>query len=188
MGRVGNRWGVDGPPEEAYGRVTDPSRYAELHTAGREVLDKLERRYAVTREVSTEPDRHGNDPALVVRLVPADPTAAALTIVFDAYPGLIVRMGRDSETSLPGCGCDACDETVEDCTEQLRLLMEALTAGTFGERLVREHGWCHERWYRAEGAGWSGLTPARGRQLRALRAMLPDGELRWTPWHKRGGR
>jgi hypothetical protein len=66
---VGDRWGVEGPPKEAYGRVTGQDCYAGLHTVGRELLDKLERRYAMTRKASTEPDRHGRDPAPVVRLV-----------------------------------------------------------------------------------------------------------------------
>ena len=60
--------------------------------------------------------------------------------------------------------------------------VEALTAGTFGELLVRAHSWCHEHWYRIEGASWSDRTPLRGRQLRELQTALSDGELRWTPW------
>lgn len=185
---VGDRWGADGPPEEAYGRVTDPGRYSGLHTVGWELLDELERRYAVTRNASTEPDLHSSDPVPVVRLVPADPGAAALTMAFTAYPGLIVRIGRDNTAPLPACGCDACDETVEECTKSLRALVTALTAGTFGERLIREHGWCHERWYQAGAAAWSERTPVSGRQLRALRVALPDGELLWMPWPKRGTR
>ncbi len=40
-GGVGDRWGVDGPPPAAYGRVTDPGRYAVLHASGRAVLEEL---------------------------------------------------------------------------------------------------------------------------------------------------
>jgi hypothetical protein len=44
---VGVRW--DGtPPEEAYGRVTDPGRYARLHEVGRDLLDGLESRFVLT--------------------------------------------------------------------------------------------------------------------------------------------
>jgi hypothetical protein len=185
---VGDRWGREGPPEEAYGRVADSGRYRTLHAVGWELLDELERRYAVTRATSTEPDVHGSDPAPVVRLVPADPAAAALTMVFGAYPGLLIRMGCNSGGHLPVCGCDACDETVEQCTDQLRHLLAALTAGTFGERLVRDHGWWHERWYQTPSGRSSGRTRIDGQQRRALKGTLPRGELRWAPWPERAPR
>lgn len=185
MVRVGDRW--DGtPPQEAYGRVTDPGRYAGLHTVGQDLLDELEDRFAVKRETSSEPDRHGTEPMTAVRLVPADPAAAALTIVFDAFPGLIVRMGRDDLMHLPVCGCDACDETVEECTEQLRDRIDALTAGTFGERLVHDQGWWHERWYRtADGVSGCSRSSVDDDQFDELRAAMPDGELTWAPWPER---
>ncbi len=55
-----------------------------------------------------------------MRLVPANPAAAPLTLIFTAFPGPEVRMGRGDWMHLPGCGCDACDETVEECAQQLR--------------------------------------------------------------------
>ncbi len=179
---MGDRWGREGPPEEAYGRVTDPGRYAALHEVGWDLLDELERRYAVTRATSTEPDVHSSDPAPVVLLVPTDPAAAPLTIVFDAYPGLLIRMGRNSGGHLPVCGCD---ETVEECTERLRDFLEALTAGTFGERLVRDQGWSHEHRYQTPGRRSSGRTPINRQQRRALQEARPGGELRWMPWPER---
>lgn len=189
MAQVARRWNGD-PPEEAYGRVTDPGRFAGLHVVARDLLDELETRFGVGRETSSEPDRHGPEPAPVVRLVPADPAASPLSIVFDAFPGLTVRMGRgDDWLHLPYCGCDACDETVDWCTEQLRDRVEALTAGTFGERLVREHGWWHERWFRfAEGDSRDSQKIFDKDRIAALRAALPDGELRWAPWPARRGR
>lgn len=188
MVQVAGRWNGD-PPAEAYGRITDPGRFAALHVAARDLLDELEARFDVTREISSEPDRHGSEPAPVVRLVPADPAASPLAIVFDAFPGLTVRMGRGDDWShLPYCGCDACDETIEWCTEQLRDHVEALTAGTFGERLTRDHGWWHERWYRTSGGHARSRGKIIGRdRVAALRAALPEGELRWVPWPARRG-
>jgi hypothetical protein len=182
---VGDRWGRAGPPEDAYGRVTDSGRYATLHAVGWKSLDELERRYAVTRATSTEPDVHGSDPAPAVRLVPADPAAAPLTMVFDAYPGLLVRMACRSGGHLPVCGCDACDETVDECTEQLRDLLAALTPGTFGECVVRDHGWWHERWYQTPSGGSSGRIRIVRQQRRALQGTLSGSELRWAPWPER---
>ncbi|WP_229075373.1 DUF6226 family protein [Actinoplanes sp. DH11] len=36
------------PPEEAYGRVTDPERFRVLHDTAHRVLDELVERYEVT--------------------------------------------------------------------------------------------------------------------------------------------
>jgi hypothetical protein len=176
----------DGPPAEAYGRVSDPGRYAPLRAIAHRVLDELENRYAVTRNVFTEHDRHGDSPATGVRLTPADPAAAPLAVTFTAFPGLDVRMGRSNNFYLPSCGCDACDDSVEDCAEELRDAVHALTAGTFGERLVHDHGWWHEHWYRdAEGGYSRSRSRLRRRELAELRRTMPGGELAWAPWPTR---
>ena len=39
----GDRWGIDGPPEEAYSRLTNPERFQPLHDVAMELLDRLER-------------------------------------------------------------------------------------------------------------------------------------------------
>lgn len=98
-------------------------------------MDELYQRYAVTLELVAEPDPHGTDLASGQRLIPADPAAGSPTVVFDAFPGLIVRMGPRFEMHVPRCGCDACDETVEECSEQLSELVRALTDETFGSDL-----------------------------------------------------
>ena len=41
----GDRWGIEGPPEEAYSRVTNPERFQPLHAAATELLDRLEREF-----------------------------------------------------------------------------------------------------------------------------------------------
>lgn len=129
------------------------------------LLDEREHRYAVDRETSSEPDRHSSRPAPVVRLVPSDPAASPLTIVFEAFPGLLVRIGRGEESPLPISGCDACDEDVTGCVERLQELIGAVTAGTFGERLIRGVRRQHERWYHGANASWVRRTRVRGRQL-----------------------
>ena len=45
----GDRWGIEGPPEEAYSRVTNPERFQPLHAAATELLDRLEREFGVER-------------------------------------------------------------------------------------------------------------------------------------------
>ena len=45
----GSRWGIEGPPAEAYSRVTNPERFQPLRGAATELLDRLEREFAVER-------------------------------------------------------------------------------------------------------------------------------------------
>lgn len=183
-GLVSMRWN-GAPPEEAYGRVTDPGRFAGLHEVAGVLLDELQERFDVVRETGLEPDRHGEAPAPVVRLVPRDPAAASLAVAFTAFPGLVVRLGRTADTAhLPMCGCDACDETVEECTEQLQRFVDAVTSGAFRERLVHDGGWWHERWY--EAGRWANRSLVDDvAQLARLRAELPGGERTWRPWVER---
>jgi hypothetical protein len=198
-----SRWGEAGPPDEAYSRVTDPTRFAPLHALSAALLDDLEARYQVTRDTSTEPDPHApGATAPAVRLTPADPEAAPLTVVTTAFPGLIVRLG-DQILTLPECGCDACDETIPDLTEVLHRHVEALVAGTFGDRLVHDESrsfpasyrdsdglaevhsaqWWHEQWYRAaDGTEGASRTLLDKDQLAELRKALPTGERTWHPW------
>ncbi|MGI8692687.1 MAG: DUF6226 family protein [Geodermatophilaceae bacterium] len=188
MGRdpVNDAW-IGDPPDEAYGRVTDPGRYAPLHAAAHELLAQLERRFNVTRETFNEPDQHGVGPAVGVRLIPADASAGRLAIVFDAFPGLIVRMGSGDWMHEPVCGCDACAETVEECTGRLRVQLDALVAGSFGERLVLAAGWWHESWYLDErGEMATGRSLVDGSRLAELQAAMPEGELAYSAWPARG--
>jgi hypothetical protein len=202
-----SRWGEAGPPDEAYSRVTDPARFAPLPALGTALLDDLEARYRVARNSWTEPDPHSpGATATAVQLTPEDPGAAPLTVVTTSFPGIIVRFGGQ-ELPLPECGCDACDETVPELSELLDRHIDAVVAGTFGERLVHEVGrafprryrdsdgigapvhkaqWWHERWYRAsDGTGGSSRTVLDEDQLAELRSALPTGERTWRPWPPR---
>ena len=44
----GDKWGIEGPPKEAYSRVTNPERFQPLHGATTELLDRLEREFNST--------------------------------------------------------------------------------------------------------------------------------------------
>lgn len=183
---MGDKWASEGPPQEAYGRVTDAERYLVLHEIAQALLDDLERGFDVTREVSTEADQLSASSRPVVRLVPADAAASPL-IVFDDFPGLLVRMGDDCIAGLPACGCDACDETVERCAEQLHAYAEVCAGGNFGERIAHAHGWWHERWYGFPvGVSWN-RTPLDLPQRDALLQAFGGDEKRWAPWPQRAG-
>jgi hypothetical protein len=111
---MGSRWGIEGPPPEAYSRVTNPERFAPLHGSAERLLGSLERDFDVAREEGYGLDsefKRDNAASATVRFVPRAADAGALTIAFTSFPGLRVRLGHWFVESVPSCGCDACDET-----------------------------------------------------------------------------
>lgn len=167
------------PPEEAYGRVTNPERYRVLHTAARDLLARLATSRDVDREdgdATLDPpltDRFADPVEAVVRLTPRSPTAAPLTVAFTGFPGLALRLGQSAIETLPSCGCDACDEDPEHLVALLTGYVEALVAGDFTERRVGD-----DVAYRLgdhEVSHWSADTPPAA-------ATDPPAERRWSPW------
>lgn len=180
---MGDRWGPAGPPEEAYSRVTDPQRYAPLHAIARDVLADLQRRFDVTAHASSELDPNGTTQAAVTTLEPSDPASSPLSVVFTAFPGLVVGFGRTQRAHIPVCGCDACDETVEECASSLREIVEAVATGSFGERIVNDSdGSWHETWRATDTGSQSGRTPVTVEEARLLRQELGSDDARWAPW------
>ena len=99
------RWGPGGPPPEAYSRVTNAERFQPLHAAMLEIIGRLENDFEVERK-----DGYGLDDELErgldlaspsVRLSPRDADAAPITVVFTAYPGLHLRVGRWHARAFP---------------------------------------------------------------------------------------
>ena len=94
----GDPWGAEGPPLEAYSRVTNPERFASLHDVAAELLDRLEIEFDAERA-----EGYGLDPELEegyklarpsVTLVPRDVGAAPIVVAFSAFPGVLVHFGR----------------------------------------------------------------------------------------------
>jgi hypothetical protein len=185
---MGDRWGLAGPPEEAYGRVTNPERFAPLHAIARELLDDLRQRFDVTADASSELDPNGTTQAPVTRLVPASERCSPLAVTFTAFPGLIVRAGPRVRFVIPPCGCDACDETLDDAVRELHECMDAITSGRVGERIVRRDGaWWHQTWHRTETGSASGSTHLADDEVDALRQKLGSDDVTWEPWQLRSG-
>jgi hypothetical protein len=121
--------------------VTNPEQYRPLHGLARDLLDCLTADYAVERVEGLSIDEqlhHGVPVDRVVRLTP--PAGAPLTIAFTLFPGLIVRYGRWSVAAYPVCGCDACDEGLDDLTEEFTAHVQDLVGGAFREE-VTWSGW-----------------------------------------------
>ena len=189
-----SRWGSEGPPPEAYSRVTNAERFRPLHPAMQEIIDRLENDFDVERT-----DGYGLDEELegnadlagpCVRLSPRNPDAAPIAVVFSVFPGLHVRFGRWHIEPFPNCGCDACDESAEGEIERLNERVNDVTAGRFREAIRRPllsfmgSGWKETKFWSSVGRSSSGT---RVDHLSALR--MSGGrrrlDLNWKPWRRR---
>jgi hypothetical protein len=187
----GNRWGGDSPPEDSYSRDTHPERFEGLHEVARALVNYLKNTYDV--DVSAD-SAHGADVSVhagevieVARVTPRNPSAAPLTFVWTAYPGIVVHAGLLHDFPFPICGCDACDETVDSEATRLERLVLGVAAGGYGERYpVGRERWAEYSLTAADGSGsQSGrghVAPAGAGELEAAAerlAEVPDG---WKPW------
>lgn len=133
-----NHWGPEGPPPEAYSRVTNPERFRPLHGFAMDWIGRLERAFDVERVEEERPEDvfKGSEFARPgVRLRPRDPGAAPIVVGFTTFPGLWIRAGRWCMDAFPVCGCDACAETLEGEIERLVQLVSDVTDGRFCEAI-----------------------------------------------------
>jgi len=185
-----NRWGAQGPPPEAYSRVSEPERFRPLHTVALRVLEQLKAAFTVDRCEGYGLDSElevGDLARPSVRLVPRDPQAAPLVIAFTTFPGLRVRVGRWRTDAFPACGCDACAETAEDEATRLAELVDDVTAGRFREGMSVPRagdGWQEwEVWSPRQRSSHRSLVDrARAAELLAGRA---SASIAWGPWPRR---
>ena len=99
-----SRWGTEDPPDEAYSRVTNPERFQPLHDAATELLDRLEREFAVERVEGLDADDERGRESLArhpIKLVPQDPQAAPIVVAFTEFPGLQLRFGVLAHRTIP---------------------------------------------------------------------------------------
>ena len=133
-----DRWGPEGPPKEAYSRVTNPERFFPLHAAATELLDRLEREFAVDRLEGQDADEDWSGATLAcppIRLVPHDPQAAPIVVAFTDFPGVSLKFGYRPSDPFPDCGCDACDDTPDELIEEMTELVEIVVSGGFRESM-----------------------------------------------------
>ncbi|MGQ0830047.1 MAG: DUF6226 family protein [Microthrixaceae bacterium] len=171
----------DGPPDDAYGRVTNPERYRLLHEAALTIVEELSATYEVviTRGLDVDPEleSHGVDLLDVIRLLPAVEGAAPLTVALTGFPAVLMRVGTWRQGAYPHCGCDACDEAPADAIAQLRQDVDNAVAGRITE------DWDGERLHYAEwstgderSSGWSLIEGDRRKRYGAPRRY------EWQPW------
>lgn len=174
---------MDVPPDEAYGRVTNPERFGLLHEVADQLIADLAERFDVT--VTEQDPTAWDGPAIVdiqrvVAIAPATPGATEIRIAYGAFPGLAVKTGRWDKHMYPVCGCDACDDDPRALADELTELVEAVVSGSFRERHTRT--WIH------------GELVTDGHVVHSWGTGLPRGdprrkdgplEIHWAAWTPR---
>ena len=186
MGRF--NWGREGPPEEAYSRITDPERFRPLHEWALDLVSRLQANYEVALEVGNGLDTQLQLVPLsreTIGITPLRESSAPIAIAFTDFPGLAVRFGRWDIEWFPPCGCDACDEMPEEQFDKLSEQVTDVVAGRFRESL--RMGWRGEG--RRSTEFWSDGHRRSRRDTRmprdeASRILNGRGNfvLEWTPW------
>ena len=182
----GGRWGLEGPPPEAYSRVTNPERFAPLHPIAMAHLRRLQEQFAVERVEDYEPVRGLRQAALArptVRLKPTDSKAAPILVAFTKFPSLIVQCGLLVEFGFPGCGCDACDATADGEQERLTLVIDSVVTGRFRESIrVPLWGEAKLKWELGSTThgmgGFTRIPRSRARDVVGGRSRT----IEWAPW------
>ena len=185
MGRF--NWGSEGPPDDAYSRVTEPERFKPLHDWALEAVARLQANYEVTLEegegFDTELERFPLSRP-TIKLTPLQGSCAPITIAFTDSLGLRVRFGRWATEPFPDCMCDAYDELPEEEFERFSELLNVVVAGSFRESLFLKpggEGWRTRELRSAEHRSSEGSWEPRDKTLQTL-----NGEakivLEWMPW------
>ena len=187
MGRFNWDWGGDGPPDDAYSRVTEPERFGPLHDWALEAVARLQSEYEVTLDEADGMDAELERAPLsrpTIKLTPLQDSCAPITIAFTEFPVLGVRVGRWVTDFFPSCGCDACDEMPEEEFEMFTELLSDVVAGRFRESMrlqPGEDGWSSREFWSDEGGSSGGSRVPRAKAARIL-----DGKaeivLAWQPW------
>jgi hypothetical protein len=186
----GNRWGSGLAPQDRYGVDSNPRRFAPLHLVADALIRYLTETYAVTvsEDAAFAADliHEPGDVLRAVRVIPANPAAAPLTLVYTSYPGVILHAGLLHDFPFPQCGCDGCDETVESAAEELEWTVLAVAAGSYAE-------WVNpgaELPIGYEIASADGMHRGKGERALdcpAARLRVAESQLRrlpgrWQPW------
>ncbi|WP_213816868.1 DUF6226 family protein [Glaciihabitans sp. dw_435] len=185
----GDRWSLGDAPEEAYSRVSNPQRFAPLHSVALALISWLVETFDVTVDdrPETAEDVFGSPEQVArsVQITPREPTAAPITFVLSTFPGVFLHAGALNDFQFPDCGCDACDEDLEYLAEELEWTVRTIVGGGYSEKIGF---WVEFKLEEPEVGMRSGQGRARdlpdGR-MKTARRMLPPCGL-WKPWPVRG--
>ncbi len=132
-------WGREGPPDEAYSRVTNPERFLPLHEAALRLIERLRADFYVEMTEGYDLSVLGiSEDGLArpsITLIPDNADCAPIAVAFTDFPGVRVRFGRWEEERFPDCGCDACDEDADGEIEGMTEMFESVVSGGFLEAI-----------------------------------------------------
>ena len=144
---MGDRWGREGPPDEAYSRVTRDLRAVTAEFAA--YLDGLPQRLRDDFDCRLRPvsggelerlhPHRGHDPARpeveeqdTYAVQPAGAGCATLLVRryrFDHASSVQLAAGLGAATQAPYCLCDACDEDSEEMVHETEQFISMVTSG-----------------------------------------------------------
>lgn len=136
--RYGTRW-TGLPPDDSYSRVSNPERFAPLHTIGDALIGHLQSAYRVdvaAPATSSTTKADGYTTTKIISVTPERADAAPLVFDFTDFPGVVIRAGVRYGAAFPPCGCDACDESWPQVADDMERLVFAVTNGRFSERIT----------------------------------------------------
>lgn len=182
----GGRWGFEGPPPEAYERITNPERFEPLHHVALAHLQRLQQQFDVEWVEGFELDQELAQADLArpsVKLVPADSKATPIIVAFTSFPAVIMRCGLLLMLAFPECGCDACDATAEGELQRLNEVLDDVVEGRFRESIrIPLFGAAHHEWELKSSThrrgGWVRLARSRARALVTGRRRTFE----WVAW------
>ncbi len=192
---MADSWGADGPPDEAYSRVS-----RDLHALTADFatyLDALPSQLTAAYDCAIrvpEPHELGKvqtdgvslDEVYVVQ--PADPRACALVVARLSSEGgasVLLRTGFAIAEDIPSCFCDACDEDSESLIKQTRDVVELAVDGCEEFRrpyrqkvrqILADGRWMEHGYTRPDGS-WTSHAGASVRGEAFSHA--------WPPWPRR---
>jgi hypothetical protein len=157
--------------------------YAPLHDTVLGMVDELAARYEVDRRAATAEELArvegcASEVVGTTVLVPASPQRSLLIVGRCDMPGVHLAYGRWGLAHLPVCGCDACDESLEEIVDELAKVRRVVTGG-FDEWVRREDG----RWWLGGRDGYRSL----GLDERRALGVAEPVEIAWRPWTLRPG-
>ncbi|MFI1965443.1 DUF6226 family protein [Streptomyces pathocidini] len=174
------------PLDEEYSRCLNPGKYRILSTRtaawaralnrlGLAAVEEVENHLAAWRETPVEP----LDTTTKLRPARADAVPLVLgTRRLDGVPGTIVTLGAGEPavelTTLPDCGCDACDSGSEALLEELDEYVLAVVTGDL-VHVTRGPGTLV-----ATGSGWSASDWPETEPIETALAKARDGH---SPHH-----
>lgn len=189
----GNRWPDRHPAQDSYSRTLHPERFQPIHTVAAALIDYLSATYDVTVTEDADAANDFISPwrnfLRVVRLQPADPDAASLTLAFTDFPHVSAHAGMTSDLVFLDCGCDACDETWESVADEMEEKVSFIVGGGFTEMVGVGKEPPHETSFRdAEGneasSTWSVADEAVLKRTEDVGIQLPWTKT-WKAWARR---